>query len=179
MQQHFFLCDCRKYEKHTEHRDVSGNYTLWVIEDRKHVVFVDLDTILHIPYLKTNFANLINNDNKPEDECCKMISRKFIQLLGYRPDYIVVVNNKKNFVCTSIDPMTSTCGLSMLDITAMASVNPVMHHIRTLAEGPGEPNGVKNSIGLTLTALLKRLEEKGIFTDPRFFDQQAKSIFSF
>ena len=61
----------------------------------------------------------------------------------------------------------------------MASVNPVMHHIRTLAEGPGEPNGVKNSIGLTLTALLKRLEEKGIFTDPRFFDQQAKSIFSF
>jgi hypothetical protein len=175
-----FLCDCRKYDQYTEHKDLFGNYTLWIIEGRKHVAFVDLDTILRIPYLAgTNYAKLINDDKKPEDECLKMISRKFIQLLGYRPDYIVIVKNNKNTTspCPSIDPLISTCGLSMSDFTTMAAVNPVMHHIRTLAEGPGEPHGVKNSIGRVLTGLLKRLDEKGIFADSKFFDQQPKSIF--
>ena len=181
MQQHkqpLFLCDCRKHDQYIEHKDFFGNYTLWIVEGEKHVAFVDLDIILLMPYLGTNYAKLINDDKKSEDECLKMISRRFIQILGYRPDYIVVVKNNKNYItCPSIDPLISTCGFSMSNFTTMAAVNPVMHHIRTLAEGPGEPNGVKNSMGRGLTALLNRLDEKGIFTDSRFFDQQPKSIF--
>ena len=176
-QQPFFLCDCRKHDQYVEHSNMFGNYTLWIVEGRKHIAFVDIDVVLQTPYLGTNFAKLIDNDSKSEDECLKMISRKFIQLLGYRPDYIVIVKNNKNITCRSINPLISTCGLSMSDITTMAAVNPVMHHIRTLAEGPGEPCGAKNSIGRSLTGLLKRLDEKGIFTDPKFFDQQPKSIF--
>jgi hypothetical protein len=159
-----------------------GNHTLWVVEGKYHVAFVELEPILRTPYMQTNFAGLIKKDMKSEDECCKMISRKFIQILGYRPDYIVVVVNGKNqnavsSLYPSIDPKISTCGLSMDAITTMAAVNPTMHHIRTLAEGPGEPCGKKNSIGRALTFLLRRLDEKGIFKDPKYFDQRPKSIF--
>ena len=175
-----FLCECRKHNQYVEHKDMLGCYTLWIVEGGKHVVFVDLSIILQTPYLQTNFECLIKNDMKSEEESCKMISRKFIQILGYRPDYIVVVNNKNaspSLQLPSIDPQISTCGMSMSAITSMAAVNPTLHHIRTLAEGPGEPCGKKNSIGLNLTSLLKRLDEKGIFKDPKYFDQQPKSIF--
>ena len=59
----------------------------------------------------------------------------------------------------------------MPTILQLCAKNPTMEHIKTLAEGPGEPSssGPKNLIGQLLTALSLRLATKGFFTDTKYF----------
>ena len=62
----------------------------------------------------------------------------------------------------------------MHTLLQLASVNPTLEHIRTLAEGPGEPSGQRNQIGQMLTGLSLRLWTKGFFTDPKYFPDAAR-----
>lgn len=155
-----------------------------------------------------------------------MISRPFLQILGYKPDYVVVVQdsdhgndynnnnsnmnvyynhlNKSSYVArggsmistssttTNTTPITTstttttidsllglhllTSGYSMPTILHLCAKNPTMEHIRTLAEGPGEPCGPKNQIGQRLTELSMRLACKGFFADPKYFPRAPRDM---
>jgi hypothetical protein len=62
----------------------------------------------------------------------------------------------------------------MHTILQLAARNPTMEHIRTLAEGPGEPSGLRNQLGQTLTGVSLRLAFKGFFTDPKYFPDTVR-----
>jgi hypothetical protein len=64
----------------------------------------------------------------------------------------------------------------MPTILQHAAVNPTMEHIRTLAEGPGEPCGPRNRIGQLLAQLSLRLATKGFFADPKYFPRAQRDL---
>ena len=64
----------------------------------------------------------------------------------------------------------------MATILQHAAVNPTLEHIRTLAEGPGEPAGPRNQIGQRLTQLSLRLADKGFFADPKYFPSAERDM---
>ncbi len=106
------------------------------------------------------------------DEPCKMISRPFLQALGYKPDYVVIVpdSDRNDYDPASQPPgYLMTCTYSMPTILQLCAKNPTMEHIKTLAEGPGEPSGPRNQVGQLLTQLCLRLASKGFFSDPKYF----------
>jgi hypothetical protein len=155
------LCDCKKHNGFVEHRSMYMTYVLWVLPGKQHIAFIHADLLTNgITHKGSTFRELITSKQDLE-EPCKMISRPFLQLLGYKPDYVVVVGSQ--------DGLPLTSGFSMSTILQHAAVNPTIEHIRTLAEGPGEPAGPRNQIGQRLTHLSLRLATKGFFTDPKYF----------
>ena len=283
------LCECRKRDGYVEHKSQCNRYVLWVLPDGRHVAFIHGCLIAdRITNRGITFGELLSI--KPTcEEACKMISRPFLQILGYKPDYVVIVldsddyyngadnnnniskaasainvyssrrdavfshpvgdfcfsnptdavttttttttgsDNNNNYgsrisngffhrqqqqgyhhhrrvlsssstgaayphrghlIVESVDSgddnddnnhyyYASSCGetgvslltsrFSMPTILQLCAKNPTMEHIKTLAEGPGEPSGPKNLIGQLLTALSLRLAMKGFFTDTKYF----------
>ena len=164
------LCDCQKHDGFVEHRSMHMTYVLWVLPEKHHVAFIHADLLADgITNKGSTFRELLLSKTDLE-EPCKMISRPFLQLLGYKPDYVVVVESQDGI------PTTLTSGLSMPTILQHAAVNPTMEHIRTLAEGPGEPCGPRNRIGQLLTQLSLRLATKGFFADPKYFPRAQRDL---
>lgn len=171
----FFLSECVKRNGFTEHRDMFYSYVLWVLFDGSHVAFIHKDLMLeNFAHNGETFGELVISRQGLE-EPCKMISRPFIKTLGYKPDYVVITD--------SIDgvpsPLFTTCGYTMHTMLQLSSVNPNMEHIRTLAEGPGEPFGQRNQLGRLLSSVSSRLEAKGFLSDPKYFpdaQRDAKHI---
>ena len=172
----FFLSECVKRNGFTEHRDMFYSYVLWVLFDGSHVAFIHKDLMLeNFAHNGETFGELVISRQGLE-EPCKMISRPFIKTLGYKPDYVVITD--------SIDGVPSpllltTCGYTMHTMLQLSSVNPNMEHIRTLAEGPGEPFGQRNQLGRLLSSVSSRLAAKGFLSDPKYFpdaQRDAKHI---
>ena len=164
------LCDCKKQDGFVEHKSMLMTYVLWVLPGKQHVAFIHADLLADgITNKGSTFRELLLSKQDLE-EPCKMISRPFLQLLGYKPDYVVVVESR--------DGITNhlTSGLSMPTFLQHAAVNPTMEHIRTLAEGPGEPSGQRNKIGQLLTQLSLRLATKGFFADPKYFPRAQRDM---
>jgi len=163
------LCDCKKHNGFVEHRSKFMTYVLWVLPGKKHVAFIHADLLADgITNKGCTFRELIASKADLE-EPCKMISRPFLQLLGYKPDYVVVVGSQE-------DGLPLTSGFSRATILQHAAVNPTIEHIRTLAEGPGEPAGPRNQIGQRLTQLSLRLADKGFFADPKYFPSAERDM---
>ena len=99
-----------------------------------------------------------------------MISRPFLQTLGYKPDYVVVTESQDEI------PSHLTSGYSMPTLLFQCAKNPTMEHIRTLAEGPGEPSGPRNKVGQLLTELSQRLSSKGFFADAKYFPNAERDM---
>jgi hypothetical protein len=164
------LCHCDKRDGYVEHRSMVKTYVLWVLPDHRHVAFIHRDLLADgISNRGETFRDLILSRQSIE-EPCKMISRPFLQLLGYKPDYIVIVDSQDE------SPTLLTSGFTMATILHHASKNPTMEHIRTLAEGPGEPAGPRNLIGQTLTHLSHRLSTKGFFADTKYFPHAERDM---
>jgi hypothetical protein len=157
------LCECIKYDGFVEHTCIWNTYVLWVLPGGAHVAFIHKDLLAdEVKNNGTTFrAILLSKQNM--DEPCKMISRPFLQILGYKPDYVVITDTRDE------TPTCITSGYSMPTILKLAAKNPTMEHIRTLAEGPGEPSGQRNQLGQALTHTSLRLATKGFFTDPKYF----------
>ena len=146
-------------------------YVLWVLEDSSHVVFIHRDLLADRVKNKGETFREILLSKKCIEEPCKMISRPFLQTLGFKPDYVVIVE-----ACDTNASNVLTSGLSMSTILQNSSHNPTMEHIRTLAEGPGEPSGPKNQIGQALTRLSLRLSTKGFMADPKYFPHAQRDM---
>jgi hypothetical protein len=146
-----------------------NTYVLWVLSDSQHVVFIHRDLLADKIENKGETFREILLSKKCVDEACKMISRPFLQALGFKPDYVVIVESRDA-------PALLTSGFSMSTILQLSSQNPTMEHIRTLVEGPGEPSGPKNLIGKTLTQLSLRLSSKGFFADSKYFPRAQRDL---
>jgi hypothetical protein len=165
-----FLCACVKYDGFVEHTCIWNTYVLWVLPDGKHVAFIHKDLLAD--EIKTHgetFREILLSKQNLE-EPCKMICRPFLQIIGYKPDYVVITDTRDE------TPTYVTSGFSMTTILQLAAKNPTMEHIRTLAEGPGEPSGQRNQLGQTLTHLSSRLATKGFFTDPKYFPSASSDM---
>ena len=164
------LCYCEKRDGYVEHRSIVKTYVLWVLPDHRHVAFIHKDLLADgIANRGETFRELLLSRQSVE-EPCKMISRPFLQLLGYKPDYVVIVDSQDE------TPTLLTSGYTMATILCHASKNPTMEHIRTLAEGSGEPAGPRNLIGQTLTRLSLHLSTKGFFADTKYFPNAQRDM---
>jgi hypothetical protein len=164
------LCHCDKRDGYVEHRSTVKTYVLWVLPGHRHVVFIHKDLLADgISSRGETFRELLLS-RKSIEEPCKMISRPFLQLLGYKPDYVVIVDSQDE------TPTLLTSGFTMATILCHASKNPTMEHIRTLAEGSGEPAGPRNLIGQTLTQLSHHLSTKGFFADTKYFPNAQRDM---
>jgi hypothetical protein len=190
------LCECTTRDGFVEHRDMFYTYVLWVLPDDRHVAFIHKDLIFNnIMHNGVTVGELVMS-KKGLEEPCKMISRQFVKLLGYKPDYVVITTTTTTTTSSTTaaaavsddndddaieglptsSTTTTTCGYTMHAMLKLSSVNPTMEHIRTLAEGPGEPSGCRNQAGQLLTSLSSRLAAKGLLSDPKYFpDSQRDS----
>ena len=170
------LCECTKYDGFVEHKDMFYSYVLWVLPDDRHIAFIHNDLLFNnITHNGTTVGELVKL-KKGLEEPCKMISRSFIKLLGYKPDYVVITDSEDAVRPSSYTTTTfTTCGYTMHTILQLSSVNPTMEHIRTLVEGPGEPSGCRNQAGQLLTSLSARLVEKGFLSDPKYFPESQSN----
>ena len=159
-----------KHDGFVEHRSQNHTYVLWVLLDGRHIAFIHKDVLANgLTNRGMTFGELLMF--KPTiDEPCKMISRPFLQTLGYKPDYVVVTDYNDGV------PICITSGYTMHTILQLAAMNPTMEHIRTLAEGPGEPSGPRNQVGQILTDLSLRLASKGFFMDTKYFPNAARDM---
>ena len=164
------LYNCTKHDGFIEHHGLNHTYVLWVLPDKQHVVFIHKTILAHRLTNRGNSFGELLQMKQNLDEPCKMISRPFVQALGYRPDYVVVTDTVDEA------PTTVTCGYTMHTILQHASRNPTTEHIRTLAEGPGEPTGPRNQLGQALAALSQRLVSKGFLADPKYFPGAARDL---
>jgi hypothetical protein len=163
------LCECEKYDGFVEHRSLNYTYVLWVLPDARHVSFIRRDVLAAgLSNQGRTFGELLLTKGNIE-EPCKMVSRLFLQTLGYKPDYVVITDSGEGEY-----PNYITSGFCMHSILQLAAKNPTMEHIRTLVEGPGEPSGKRNQLGQALTGLSLRLASKGFFTDPKYFPNAAR-----
>ena len=152
------------------HASQCRNYVLWVLPDGRHVVFIHRILLANGIYNRgQTFGQLLISKGAPE-EPCKMISRPFLQMLGFKPDYVVVTESSDEV------PTHLTCGFCMQSIQRNCAKNPTMEHIRTLAEGPGEPAGPRNQVGQLLTQLSSRLTQKGFFSDAKYFPHAQRDM---
>lgn len=164
------LCECTKHDGFVEHKSLNYMYVLWVLPDGRHVAFIHKEVLANGLTNRGNTFGELVLLKQSLDEPCKMVSRPFLQTLGFKPDYVVVTD--------SIDeaPTSITCGYTMHTMLFHAAKNPTMEHIRTLAEGPGEPSGPRNQLGQTLADLSQRLASKGFFSDPKYFPSAARDM---
>jgi hypothetical protein len=164
------LCECTKHDGFVEHHSLNYMYVLWVLPDGRHIAFLHKEVLANGLTNRGNTFGELLLLKQSLDEPCKMVSRPFLQTLGFKPDYVVVAD--------SIDeaPTSITSGYTMHTILHNAAKNPTMEHIRTLAEGSGEPSGPRNQLGQTLTDLSQRLASKGFFTDPKYFPSAARDM---
>lgn len=167
------LCECTKCDGYVEHKSQCNTYVLWVLPDGQHIAFMHLHLICSkITNKGQTFGELLLTKQSHE-EACKMISRPFLQALGYKPDYTVIVSNEP----TSDDDCRGYYYYSTMPaILQLCAKNPTMQHIRTLVEGPGEPCGPNNQIGQTLTQLSLRLASRGFFADPKYFPSATRDM---
>jgi hypothetical protein len=164
------LCDCVKHCGFIEHSSADYTYVLWVLPDGAHIAFLHKDVLANGLTNKGSTLGELVLLKQSIEEPCKMISRPFLQTLGYKPDYVVVTDYRDE------NPTFITSGYTMHTILQLAARNPTMEHIRTLAEGPGEPCGPRNQLGQTLTSLSLRLSSKGFFADPKYFPNAARDM---
>ena len=129
------LCECTKHDGFIEHHSLNYMYVLWVLPDGRHIAFLHKEVLANGLTNRGNTFGELVLLKQSLDEPCKMVSRPFLQMLGFKPDYVVVTD----FIDEA--PTSITCGYTMHTILFHAAKNPTMEHIRTLAEGPGEPCG--------------------------------------
>ena len=166
------LCECTKQNGFVQHRDVSFSYVLWVLPDGIHVVFINMHLMMNnFTCHGVTFEGLLAVKQGLLEEPCKMISRPFVKSLGYKPDYVVITDSHDE-----VPDCKTTCGYTMHTFLQLCSKNPNMEHIRTLAEGPGEPSGQKNQLGQLLTTLSSRLEARGFMSDPKYFPNAQRDL---
>ena len=164
------LCECQKKDGYVEHASLCRNYVLWVLPDRRHIAFVHRIILANgVSNKGLTFGELLISKHSPE-EPCKMISRPLLQTLGYKPDYVVVTESRDEV------PTPLTSGYSMATLLNRCAKNPTMEHIRTLAEGPGEPSGPRNQVGQLLSQLSQRLASNGFFADAKYFPQAQRDM---
>ena len=164
------LCDCKKKDGFVEHTSDCRNYVLWVLPDGRHIAFIHRILLANSIHNKgQSFGELLLQKASPE-EPCKMISRPFLQTLGYKPDYVVATESSDE-VRTHF-----TSGYSMHTLLFHCAKNPTMEHIQTLAEGPGEPSGRRNVVGQLLTQLSQKLAAKGFFSDAKYFPRAERDM---
>jgi hypothetical protein len=164
------LCDCKKRDGFVEHTSSCRNYVLWVLPDGRHIAFIHRILLANgITNKGQTFGQILISKHSP-DEPCKMISRHFLQTLGYKPDYVVVTETHDEA------PSHLTSGYSMSTLLIQCAKNPTMEHIRTLAEGPGEPSGPRNQVGQLLSQFSQRLASKGFFADTKYFPHAQRDM---
>lgn len=148
------LCECQRMDEYLEHRDMDSSYVVRVMHrDKSHVVLLHrrwLDAIVYTD--GRTFAQLMQE--KPPDECCRMVSRILLGALRFRPDYVVVVADDGAGA-----PQYS--GLTMETVAqGVQSLLLAVH----MAEGP---DGTCNFLGRRLTELCGVLADRGFFDEGR------------
>ena len=87
------LSECVKHNGFIEHTDLNYKYVLWVLPGGQQVSFIHKDVLATELFNHgMTFGELLLSMPTLE-EPCKIISRMFLQTLGYKPDYVVVTDS--------------------------------------------------------------------------------------
>lgn len=170
------LCNCKNSDGIVEHRSKCSTYVLWVLPDGKHITFIHEHILANRLVNKGQTFGELLMSKPSHEEPCKMISRPFLQTIGFKPDYVVVVQNANFKNNDSKQSCSMSSGYSMSTFLRECAKNPTMEHIVSLAEGPGDPCGPRNQIGQLITQLSSRLASKGFFSDPKYFPHALRDM---